>query len=110
VNEVGDRRRQRTHPATKKPELCARRLLQVWSRDITKLRTTTRGRYFELYVIIDIYSRFVVGWSVAEHESGRHAKNFIARTYHQQGVKPGQRVRQNSRKDLGTTVLRRVGV
>jgi putative transposase len=90
VNEVGDRRRQRTHPATKKPELCARRPLEVWSWDITKLRTNTRGKYFELYVIIDIYSRFVVGWTVAEHESGRHAKNFIARTYRQQGVKPGE--------------------
>jgi putative transposase len=89
-NEVGDRRRQRTHPATKKPELCARRPLQVWSWDITKLRTNTRGKYFELYVIIDIYSRFVVGWTVAEHESGRHAKNFIARTYRQQGIKPGE--------------------
>ena len=90
VNEVGDRRRQRTHPATKKPELCARRPLEVWSWDITKLRTNTRGEYFELYVIIDIYSRFVVGWTVAEHETGRHAKNFIARTYRQHDVKPGQ--------------------
>jgi putative transposase len=90
VGEVGDRRRQRTHPASKKPELCARRPLEVWSWDITKLRTDTRGKYFELYVIIDIYSRFVVGWTVAERETGRHAKNFIARTYRQQGVKPGE--------------------
>ncbi len=87
VGEVGDRRRQRTHPAAKKPELCARRPLEVWSWDITKLRTNTRGKYFELYVIIDIYSRFVVGWTVAEHESGRHAKNFIARTYRTHGVR-----------------------
>ena len=90
VGEVGDRRRQRTHPASKKPELCARRPLEVWSWDITKLRSNTRGKYFELYVIIDIYSRFVVGWTVAERESGRHAKNFIARTYRKHSVKPGQ--------------------
>lgn len=90
VGEVGDRRGQRTHPASKKPELCARRPLEVWSWDITKLRSNTRGKYFELYVIIDIYSRFVVGWTVAERESGRHARNFIARTYRQQRVKPGE--------------------
>jgi putative transposase len=90
VNEVGDRRRQRTHPASKKPELCARRPLEVWSWDITKLRSDTRGKYFELYVIIDIYSRFVVGWTVAEKESGRLARTFIARAYRAQGVKPGE--------------------
>ncbi len=89
VGEVGDRRRQRTHPATKKPELLAERPLQVWSWDITKLRSPTRGKYFELYVIIDIYSRFVVGWTVAERESGRLAKAFIARAYRSQNVKPG---------------------
>lgn len=89
VGEVGDRRRQRTHPAKVKPELVATRPLQVWSWDITKLRSATRGKYFELYVIIDIYSRFVVGWTVAERESGRLAKTFIARTFRQQNVKPG---------------------
>ena len=90
VGEVGERRRQRTHPATKKPELVARRPLEVWSWDITKLRSNVRGKYFELYVIIDIYSRFVVGWTVAENESGRLAKTFIARTFKRHNVKPGQ--------------------
>lgn len=89
VGEVGDRRRQRTHPATKKPELLATSPLQVWSWDITKLRSCTRGKYFELYVIIDIYSRYVVGWTVAETESGRLAKNFIARTFRKYKIKPG---------------------
>ena len=58
----------------------------------TKLRSPTRGKYFELYVIIDIYSRFVVGWTVAERESGRLAKAFIARAYRSQNVKPGMGV------------------
>ena len=89
VGEAGDRRRQRSHPATKKPELVARRPLEVWSWDITKLRSPTRGKYFELYVIIDIYSRYVVGWTVAERESGRLAKAFIARAYRNENVKPG---------------------
>lgn len=89
VGEVGDRRRQRTHPAKVKPELVATRPLQVWSWDITKLRSPTRGKYFELYVIIDIYSRFVVGWTVAERESGRLAKAFIARAFRNQNVRPG---------------------
>jgi len=89
VGEVGDRRSQRTHPAKIKPELVATRPLQVWSWDITKLRSPTRGKYFELYVIIDIYSRFVVGWTVAERESGRLAKTFIARAFRSQNVQPG---------------------
>ena len=90
VGEVGERRRQRTHPASKRPELLATRPNQVWSWDITKLRSATRGKYYELYVIIDIYSRFVVGWTVDEHESGELAKEFIADTYRRQGVRKGQ--------------------
>lgn len=90
VGEVGDRRRQRTHPAKKKPELLATQPCQVWSWDITKLRTEIRGVYFELYVIIDIYSRYIVGWTVAQRETGELAKDFIADTYQQQNIKPGQ--------------------
>jgi putative transposase len=90
VGEVGDRRRQRTHPAKKKPELLATKACQVWSWDITKLRTDKRGVYFELYVIIDIFSRYIVGWTVAQRETGELAKDFIAETYRQQNIKPGQ--------------------
>jgi putative transposase len=68
VNECQKRCRQRTHPARKKPELLARKPLQVWSWDITKLRGPQRGLYFEVYVIIDIYSRYVVGWMVQNSE------------------------------------------
>ena len=55
AGENRERRRQRTHPAKKKPELIARHPNQVWSWDITKLRSATRGTYYELYVIIDIF-------------------------------------------------------
>jgi putative transposase len=90
VDEVGERRRQRTHPAKKKPELMATKPCQVWSWDITKLRTSKRGVYFELYVIIDIYSRYVVGWTVAGHETGELAKAFIADTYKRHNIVKGQ--------------------
>lgn len=90
VGETGERRQQRTHPAKKKPELLATGPNQVWSWDITKLRSATRGKYYELYVIIDIYSRFVVGWTVDEHESGELAKEFIADTYQRHGIRRGQ--------------------
>ena len=86
AGENRERRRQRTHPAKKKPELIARRPLEVWSWDITKLRGPKRGEYFELYVIIDIYSRYVVGWLVAEAETGELAKDFIAATLTAQGI------------------------
>ena len=78
AGENRERRRQRTHPAKKKPELIARRPNQVWSWDITKLQGPTRGVYYELFVIIDIFSRYVVGWTVAEAETGELAEAFIA--------------------------------
>jgi len=85
-----ERRRQRTHPAKKKPELTATAPNQVWSWDITKLPGPTRGVYYELFVIIDIHSRYVVGWTVAAAETGQLAEAFIAETLAAQGVEPGQ--------------------
>lgn len=80
VGENRERRRQRTHPAKKKPELVARRPNQVWSWDITKLQGPERGVYYELFVIIDIFSRYVVGWMVSPAETGELAEAFIADT------------------------------
>lgn len=65
---AGERRSQATHPARVVPELVATRPGQVWSWDITKLRGPQRGQYFDLYVILDIFSRYVVGWTVAARE------------------------------------------
>jgi putative transposase len=90
AGENRERRRQRTHPANKKPELLATTSNAVWSWDITKLRSTVRGVYFELYVIIDIFSRYVVGWMVAAEETGELAKDFIEGVYLEQGIEKGQ--------------------
>ena len=67
--EVRERRKQLRHPVYRKPELLAERPNQVWSWDITKLMGPTKWSYFYLYVILDIFSRRVVGWCVADAES-----------------------------------------
>ncbi len=90
AGENRERRRQRTHPAKKKPELIATAPNQVWSWDITKLRGPTRGVYYELFVIIDIYSRYVIAWTVAAAETGELAKEFIDAAIATQGVARGQ--------------------
>src|SRR4051794_15943516 len=90
VGENRERRRQRTHPARKKPELIARRPNEVWSWDITKLQGPERGVYYELFVIIDIFSRYVVAWIVSPAETGELAEAFIADTLHRHGIEPGQ--------------------
>ena len=74
---AGERRCQATHPARAIPELLATRAGQVWSWDITKLRGPQRGVYFDLYVILDIFSRYVVGWTVAAREDSRIAKELM---------------------------------
>ena len=78
TGEVNERRSQATHPAKVKPELVATKANMVWSWDITKLRGPDRGLYYDLYVILDIYSRYVVGWTLAPSESGELAKDLIA--------------------------------
>ncbi len=66
---VQERRAQRTHPEYKKPELMATAPNQVWSWDITRLLGPKKWSYYYLYVIMDIYSRYVVGWMVADREN-----------------------------------------
>ena len=74
---AGERRRQATHPSRKKPELLATRPGQVWSWDITKLRSPTRGVYYDLYVVLDIYSRYIVTWTVAAREDSEIATTML---------------------------------
>ena len=88
-DEVRDRRRQRTHPVHAKPELMATAPNQVWSWDITRLRTTRKWEYLYLYVVIDIFSRAVVGWMVAEKETAALAWRLIDETVEKQGIRPG---------------------
>ncbi len=90
AGENRDRRRQRTHPAKTKPHLVARAPLEVWSWDITKLPGPARGVYYDCYVVIDIFSRYVVGWTVAAAEDSEIAKTLIAEAIAGQGVKRHQ--------------------
>ncbi len=78
--EVRERRRQATHPATVKPELLATGPDQIWSWDITKLHGPEKWTYFHLYVIIDIFSRYVVGWLLATRETAALAERLLAET------------------------------
>ena len=88
--EVRERRDQLRHPEYKKPELLATGPNQVWSWDITKLLGPTKWTYFYLYVILDIFSRYVVGWMVADNESAALAEKLIGETSTRQGIQPGQ--------------------
>ena len=84
-----ERRRQLTHPAYVKPELLAIAPNQVWSWDITKLKGPAKWTCFHLYVILDIFSRHVVGWLLAERESADLAEQLIADTVSRHDVQRG---------------------
>jgi len=84
-----ERRRQRSHPAYAKPELLALAPNQVWSWDITKLKGPAKWTCFHLYVILDIFSRYVVGWLIAPRESAELAEQLIADTVSRHDVLPG---------------------
>ncbi len=90
VGEVQERRDQARHPHYKAPELLATAPNQVWSWDITKLLGPVKWSHFYLYVILDIFSRYVVGWMIAPHESSALAKRLIAETCQKQNVLAGQ--------------------
>jgi putative transposase len=85
-DEVRERRRQATHPALVKPELLASGPNTVWSWDITKLLGPQKWTYFHLYVIIDIYSRYVPGWLLARRETADLAERLLAETIRKQHV------------------------
>lgn len=88
--EVKERRNQLRHPKHRKPELLATGPLQVWSWDITKLKGPVKWEYYHLYVVMDIYSRYVVGWMLARRESGDLAKQLLLETCKRQRIEPGQ--------------------
>ena len=88
--EVRERRAQATHPARVKPELIAETPNQVWSWDITKLHGPAKWTYYYLYVILDIFSRYVVGWMVASRESAALAEVLIRQTCAKQGIDRAQ--------------------
>ena len=87
---IKDRRRGHRRNHYKKPELLATGPNQVWSWDITKLKGPAKWTYFYLYVILDIFSRYVVGWMVAHREQKALAKRLIEQTCIKQNIQPGQ--------------------
>jgi putative transposase len=89
-DEVRERRRQATHPAHKKPELIATEPNSVWSWDITKLHGPEKWTYYYLYVILDIYSRYAVGWMLARAERAELSKKLISESIAKQGVTKDQ--------------------
>jgi len=99
--QARERRNQLTHPAYTKPELLATGPNEVWSWDITKLKGAAKWTCFHLYVILDIFSRYVVGWMIAPHESAELAEQLIAETVAKQGIGPG---RLTLHADRGTSM------
>jgi putative transposase len=85
-----ERRAQLTHPLYQKPELLAAAPNRLWSWDITKLRGPAKWSYFYLYVILDVFSRYVVGWMVAPRESAGLASKLIEETCQKQIILPDQ--------------------
>ena len=84
--EVRERRDQLRHPAYTKPELLATTPNQLWSWDITKLKGPAAWTYYYAYVILDVYSRCIVGWMVMEGESAHLAEELIAQTCAKEGI------------------------
>jgi putative transposase len=90
AHELKERRNQVARPHYLKPELSATQPNELWSWDITKLLGPAKWTYFYLYVILDVFSRYVVGWMVAPRESAALAERLIEDTCAKQGIEPGQ--------------------
>jgi len=90
ADEVRERRDQLRRPLSTKPELLATRPNQLWSWDSTKLKGPAKWTYYYLYVILDVFSRYVVGWMISERESAELAEAFIAETCTKEGIPPDQ--------------------
>ncbi len=85
-----ERRNQLTHPPYAKPELLAKRPNELWSWDISKLKGPAKWTSYHLYAILDVFSRYVVGWTVQERESATLAEALIAQACEQQGIGRGR--------------------
>jgi len=96
-HQVRERRDQRRHPEYVKPELVATGPNQVWSWDITKLKGPQTWSLFYLYVLLDIYSRYVVGWMIASHECSKLAQRLIGESCDKHQIEPEQLVLHSDR-------------
>jgi putative transposase len=88
--EIRERRKQARHPVYTRPELLAKGPNELWSWDITKLLGPAKWTYYYLYVILDVFSRYVVGWMLATRESAALAERLIGETLDKQGIPAGQ--------------------
>ena len=88
--QVKERRNLLRHPQYARPELLATRPNELWSWDITRLLGPHKWTYFYLYVILDVFSRYAVGWMIALQEAAHLAEELVATTYTRQGIQPGQ--------------------
>jgi putative transposase len=88
--QIRERRKIRRHPKYVRPELGASSPNQVWTWDITYLKGPVRGAFYYLYVVMDLYSRLVVGWLLAESECAELARRLLEQSYRKHGVQPGK--------------------
>jgi putative transposase len=86
---VRDRRNQLTHPSYAKPELLAEQPNELWCWDVSKLKGPAKWTYYYLYVMLDVFSRYIVGWTVQYRENGQLAKTLIEQAIEQQKITPG---------------------
>lgn len=101
-HEVRERRAQRTHPTYAVPRLTATQPNQVWTWDITELKGPTKGVHYKLYVVLDLYSRYVVAWMLADRESVRLAQRLITTACRRQGIPKGQLTTHSDRGSVQT--------
>ena len=102
ADEVKERRNQRRHPVYTKPELMASAPNEAWSWDITLLRTYVKWRYLYLYVLLDLFSRYVVGWLIAESATAALGRRLIRECAEREEIVPGQ---LTIHADRGTQML-----
>ncbi|MHB2029908.1 MAG: DDE-type integrase/transposase/recombinase [Acidimicrobiales bacterium] len=102
-DEVRERRRQATHPAHKKPELIATKPNEIWSWDITKLHGPEKWTYYYLYVILDIWSRYVTGWMLARCENAQLSTRLMNESIAKQGIVNGQLTIHADSQNVGTS-------
>ncbi len=88
-NATRERRQGETKYRFERPELMATRPNEVWTWDVTWLRGPAKGERYALYIMLDLYSRYVIGWMLAHTENGELAEDFIGQCYRAQGIDPG---------------------
>jgi putative transposase len=88
--QLTERRNQRVHQKRSPPQVVSRKPNEAWSWDISKLMSPKKWEYYFLYLILDLYSRYVVAWMVAEHENGGLASRLLEEAYRKEGLKRGQ--------------------